>query len=70
MKSWHNIKKLLKFGVTGNISDISEQSMCQLWTGGRLLECILKNRNLSHSVYEVLRTKKKQEGCMVIKLKL
>ena len=42
-----------------------------LWTSGRLLECVLKSHNLSQSLYEVLRSKKKnQEGCMFIKLKL
>ena len=30
MKSSHNIKKLLKLGVTGKIRDVSEQSMCRL----------------------------------------
>ena len=32
--------------------------MCRLRAGGRLLESILKNRNLSQKFYVVLRTKK------------
>ena len=36
------LKKLFKLSVTDKICDVSEQSMCQLWTSGRLLECILK----------------------------
>ena len=34
--------------------------MSRLWTSGRLLKCILKNHNLSQSLYEVLRTNTKK----------
>ena len=74
-KSWHNIKKLLKRGVTGKTRDARElvkvckkerkyERMCRLWTGARLLECILKTCNLSNvcRLYE--------EGRMVIKSRI
>ena len=32
--------------------------MCWLWSGGRLLECNLKNYNLPKILYVVIRTKK------------
>ena len=45
--------------------------MCRLWTGARLLECNLKNHNLSNGcrLYVALRTKN-EEGRMVIKSKI
>ena len=61
MKGW---KKLFKRGITGKKRDVSELSIknyvltMNRWTGVRLLESILKNRNLYKSLYAALKTKK------------